>query len=60
MLDRLFRKPPPTLDQQLEAAVDEVNRLIPFLPRGVSFWMEWEGGPRLTLASRPDRKRLYP
>ena len=57
------RKPPPSLDEQVEAAIDEVNRLIPYLPRGQSFWMEWkteQGRPLLTLQERNHPSRLYP
>lgn len=57
------KPPPPTLDEQIRDAIDEVNRLIPHLPRGQSFWMEWktdQGRPLLTLAERDHPQRLYP
>lgn len=58
-----FRKKRPELTpmERAELACDIVNDVIPDLPRGTMFWMDWDSRPpRLVIQERQPGKRVYP
>jgi len=58
-----FRKRPEPITplQQAQELCDIANELIPQLPRGFSFWMDWSTRPpQLTINERTPGKRVYP
>ena len=59
-----FRKKTPapqrTPMENAQSLCDIANQLMPDLPKGVSFWMDWSTRPpQLTLRERCDGKRVY-
>ena len=59
----LFRKKVRQLTpiQQAQHICDAANAVMPDLPRGVSFWMDWsQRPPRLILQERMPGRQIFP